>query len=107
MNNSERITIQDEVQQEAPSKAEQLESLSERAAKYKKMGKMAVALASYENRESDELLSEEQVDAFIKQFETAFDSVSISLQNQLDYNIVNHKQINTKTDSQNSHCTQR
>ena len=95
--NSEKISFQNEVsEEETPSKAEQLELLSERAAKYRKMGKVAMALASYENRESDEPLSEEQTDAFIQQFDTALNAVGVSLQNQLDYNIVNHKQINTK-----------
>lgn len=95
--NSEKFSFQNEIsEEEAPSKAEQLELLSERAAKYRKMGKVAMALASYENRESDEPLSEEQTDAFIQQFDTALNAVGVSLQNQLDYNIVNHKQINTK-----------
>ena len=86
--NPERPSIQDRV--------EHLRTLAEEAALYRKFGKASLALASMEEYESLESIEEEQVDAFIDQFENTLDSVDTSLQNQLDYNIVNHKQINTR-----------
>ncbi len=86
--NPEHPSIQDRV--------EHLRTLAEEAALYRKFGKASLALASLEEHESLKSIEEEQVDAFIDQFENVLDSVDTSLQNQLDYNIVNHKQINTR-----------
>lgn len=94
-------------QQNTENQADKKEKLLERAALYQKFGKVALALAeitkSSSNSESpseqlEELDSPEgkQADALISQLESALSDVDRSLANQIDYNIVNHKQINTK-----------
>lgn len=87
------------------------EKLFERAALYRQFGKISCALVALEesgwdnnlssdvNIEYDEALKppeEIQADALIKQLESALDDVDQSLANQIEYNIVNHKQINTR-----------
>ena len=87
------------------------EKLLDRAALYKNFGKVSLALMAldeFENGETEksempveyvETLKspeETQADALIKQLEAALGDVDRSLENQIDYNIVNHKQINTK-----------
>ncbi len=80
------------------------ESVIERAQRYRRFGKIALALSAMEDsaptkaetHEEMETVEEKQADAFIAQLEEALGTVGKSLQNQLDYNIVNHKQINTK-----------
>lgn len=80
------------------------ESIMERAQMYRRFGKVALALNAMEEAKSTkaesheemETMEEKQADAFITQLEEALGTVDKSLQNQLDYNIVNHKQINTK-----------
>lgn len=92
------------------------EKVLDRAKLYREFGRIAVALTDYEDAlkisenkkvdldSLDEQLSPEQIkmpeevqaDALIKQIETALSDVDRSLENQLDYSIVNHKQINTR-----------
>ena len=83
------------------------EKILERAALYKKFGKVALALSEItkslaEGDSANESLEEledfegEQADALINQLKSALGDVDRSLANQIDYNIVNHKQINTK-----------
>jgi hypothetical protein len=90
---------------EAP--VDKKEKLLRRAELYKKFGKVALALAALEksmskkespNEQLEELDTpeDEQADALIGQIESALEDVDRSLANQIDYNIVNHKQINTK-----------
>lgn len=91
------------------------EKIMDRAKLYRKFGKVTAALIDYEDvlkateneakiGQPETQLSPErikspeelQADALIKQLESALDDVDRSLENQLDYQIVNHKQINTK-----------
>lgn len=90
------------------------EAILNRAKLYRKFGQVAMVLSGYENvlskekgddvslieenlgPEKEKAPEETQADALIKQIENALGSVDKSLQNQLDYQIVNHKQINTK-----------
>lgn len=91
------------------------EKVVDRARLYRKFGKVTAALINYEDAlkagenktdtdQPEKQLSPErikspeelQADALIKQLESALDDVDRSLENQLDYKIVNHKQINTK-----------
>ncbi len=90
-----------------------------RAKLYRDFGRIAVALTDYEevllashdkdthqedtstfniesSPEKEKSPEEEQADALIKQLEEALGVVDQSIENQLDYQIVNHKQINTK-----------
>ena len=70
------------------------EKTLERAHLYKKFGKVALALAEYEK--VSETVEEKQADALVSQIEDALKIMDISLANQVDYSIVNHRQINTK-----------
>ena len=79
------------------------ERLMKRARLYRKFGKVACALAQMEEAKTsvdspERLDSSEgmEADALIAQVEAALESVDKSLENQLDYSIVNHKQINTR-----------
>ena len=88
------------------------EKIIDRAGLYRKFGKVALALEALEELEgkepsekSDEKTDDGekletpediQADALIKQLETALGGVNQSLENQIGYNIVNHKQINTR-----------
>lgn len=103
-------------QKDQKSPQETQEKLLKRAELYKKFGKVAMAMAAIEQAkqaaaqtsETDppeqsidtaEALQEPetvQAEALITQLENALDSVDQSLENQLDYNIVNHKQINNR-----------
>jgi len=92
------------------------EQLLDRAKLYREFGRVAVVLTDLEDAlaapqnetvidvSEDEFPSPEtikapedvQADALIKQLESALSDVDRSLENQLDYEIVNHKQINTR-----------
>ncbi len=87
--NAERLSA-------SSNKSEQFESLREDVSRFKKIGKAALILSEIDSHEDLEKLDEEQVDAFITQLDGVRDFISTSLKNQLDYNIINHKQINTK-----------
>lgn len=78
------------------NKSEQFESLHKDVTRFKKIGKAALVLSEIDSYENLDELDEEQVDAFIAQLNGVMDFVNTSLKNQLDYNIINHKQINTK-----------
>lgn len=88
----------------ADEKQTNSEAILERAKRYRRFGQVAMALsameesapANAETHEEMETVEEKQAEAFITQLEEALGTVDKSLQNQLDYNIVNHKQINTK-----------
>jgi len=101
-----------ESQEETPEK--KLEKLASRAKLYKRGQKVMLALQSYEayqaqkekvadetqeqelSQEIDESAEDLQADALITQLETALGGIDRSLQNQIDYAIINHKQINTR-----------
>ena len=98
------------------SASERLETLTGRAKLYKKFGKMALLLSSMEEsrekvdssvgaeeilttveeHESERTEEDIQAESFVKQLEVALGEVDDSLAKQLSYNIVNHKQINTR-----------
>lgn len=84
------------------------EKLIERARLYRKFGKMALYLSKLDKEQ--ETVTEEtnitgealntpediQADALITQIENTLKDVDKSLDKQIDYSIINHKQINTK-----------
>ncbi len=78
------------------------ESVLERAKLYRKFGRVACAITNYENAiknspEREKQDGEEfQAEALIKQIESALGSLDKSLKNQIDFSIIDHKQINTK-----------
>ena len=96
------------------TKEEKIEKLATRARLYKRGQMVSLALQSLEEYQAkketpagetgEQELSEEiddspegtQADALITQLETALGTVDKSLQNQIDYAIINHKQINTR-----------
>ena len=86
------------------------ERLLERAQMYRKFGKVALALSRMEAPKTEETPEEEvknpaevigetpddmQSDALLTQIEDALKDVDRSLENQIEYSIINHKQINT------------
>jgi glycerophosphoryl diester phosphodiesterase len=93
-----------------------VEKLLNRAKLYKEFGRVAIALTNLDEALSasqNETITDAgegefptpevikapedaQADALIKQLESALSDVDRSLENQLDYAIVNHKQINTR-----------
>ena len=83
------------------------EKLLNRAALYRKFGSIALTMCAIENaKQNQNRLADQteititpedaQADALIKQLERALGDVDQSLTNQIDYDIINHKQINTK-----------
>jgi glycerophosphoryl diester phosphodiesterase len=93
-----------------------VEKLLDRAKLYREFGRIAVALTNLDEAilapknetimdagegefptpEAIKAPEDVQADALIKQLESALSDVDRSLENQLDYEIVNHKQINTR-----------
>ena len=90
------VNMNHETPSQNDNKIEQFESLRENVARYRKLGHAALILSEIESHENMENLEESQVDAFITQLDSVNDFINTSLKNQLDYNIINHKQINTK-----------
>lgn len=111
--------VDEAVETEEPKSEEEgsdVEKLLDRAKLYREFGRVAVALTNMEEALSasqnetvmpggegsfptPEVIKspeDEQADALIKQLESALSDVDRSLENQLDYKIVNHKQINTR-----------
>lgn len=111
--------VDEAVETEEPKSEEEgsdVEKLLDRAKLYREFGRVAVALTDMEEALSasqnetvmpggegsfptPEVIKspeDEQADALIKQLESALSDVDRSLENQLDYKIVNHKQINTR-----------
>ena len=111
--------VEDSAEVEASKTEEEgsdVEKLLDRAKLYREFGRVAVALTNMEEALSasqnetvmpggegsfptPEVIKspeDEQADALIKQLESALSDVDRSLENQLDYKIVNHKQINTR-----------
>lgn len=111
--------VDEAVETEEPKSEEEgsdVEKLLDRAKLYREFGRVAVALTdmeealsasqnetvmpggegSFPNPEVIKSPEDEQADALIKQLESALSDVDRSLENQLDYKIVNHKQINTR-----------
>ena len=96
------------------SRGDDTERLLERARRYRKVGKVALALSRLEPAETVEQNTVEEIqetpdtvtetlespedlqsDALIEQIEEALEGVDKSLRNQIEYAIINHKQINT------------
>ena len=85
---------------------QRLEAAKQKAKRYQKFGKVAMAMAameahseaakSGEAHETGEKMEEKQAEAFLTQLDDAFGELGKSLINQIEYNIVNHKQINTR-----------
>ncbi len=86
------------------------ERLLERVQMYRKFGKVALALNRMETPKTEEIPEEEvknpaevvgetpddmQSEALLAQIEEALRDVDRSLENQIEYSIINHKQINT------------
>ena len=111
--------VDEAVETEEPKSEEEgsdVEKLLDRAKLYREFGRVTVALTNMEEALSAsqnetvmpggegsfptlEVIKspeDEQADALIKQLESALSDVDRSLENQLDYKIVNHKQINTR-----------
>lgn len=111
--------VDEAVETEEPKSEEEgsdVEKMLDRAKLYREFGRVAVALTNMEEALSasqnetvmpggegsfptPEVIKspeDEQADALIKQLESALSDVDRSLENQLDYEIVNHKQINTR-----------
>lgn len=106
----------EQISQPEQSAAERLESLTERAKLYRKFGRMALLLSEMEEsraaanqpteidqapisaevQESEKSKEDIQAESFVKQLESALGEVDDSLAKQMSYNIVNHKQINTR-----------
>ena len=91
------------------SSREKLEIAKQKAMRYKRFGKIAMALSEMDSlsaktkdtektdtHEDMESFEEKQANAFLEQLDAAFGDLGRSLANQVDYNIINHKQINTK-----------
>lgn len=115
---SEWLDVVTDVESEAVPEnvASDSEQLLDRAKLYREFGRVAVALTNLEDvldepqkEASADVLSgdlpslerietpeDAQADALIEQLESALSDVDRSLENQLDYEIVNHKQINTR-----------
>ncbi len=87
------------------------ERLLYRASLYRSFGKVALSLSelekakettledvevAYGDHEKEHSPEGDQADALIHQLRSALDDVDRSLENQVDYDIINHKQINTK-----------
>lgn len=83
------------------------EKILDRARLYRKFGSIANTICAIEKAKQDqealvaqteiEMTPEDvQADALIKQLEAALGDVDKSLANQIGYNVINHKQINTK-----------
>ena len=104
-------TLKDEAPAFQPEQTsrQKLEIAKQKAIRYKRFGKIAMALAGMESvsdeatddkkaetHEDMESFEEKQAEAFLGQLDVAFSDLGRSLANQIDYNIVNHKQINTK-----------
>lgn len=90
---------------------EDKEHLLYRAGLYRSFGKVALSLSelekakettledvevAYDDHEKEHSPEGDQADALIHQLRSALDDVDRSLENQVDYDIINHKQINTK-----------
>ena len=110
----EEMTVEESEQKE--SEGSDVEKLLDRAKLYKEFGRVAIALTNLDEAlsasqnetitdagegefptpETIKTPEDTQADALIKQLESALSDVDRSLENQLDYAIVNHKQINTR-----------
>ena len=102
------------------SRANKYEKVLDRAALYKSFGRISLLMTELEDIDKADISvdytevqtddaeaqtdqtetlktpEDAQADALIEQLEAALEDVDQSLANQIDYNIVNHKQINTK-----------
>ena len=108
--------MSDETAEKKQEGERNVEELFDRAKLYRQFGQVALALTNldeallasqnetimdasegeFPSPETIKTPEGEQADALISQLEAALSSVDRSLENQLDYEIVNHKQINTR-----------
>lgn len=82
---------------------ERYKDLVNNAKRYRKFGNIALLLSQIEEtaeqqdaHETEKTLEDVQAEGFIGQLEEALSMVDYSLARQLEYKVVNHKQINTK-----------